>query len=86
MKDNSKKICKSINESINLDSFYMFVYGDTWCGKYGFTPFDDTVINTDKVLMECLQIKSNQIKSNQIKSNQIKSNQIKSNQIKSNLI
>jgi hypothetical protein len=30
LKDNSKKICNSIKELINLDSFYMFVYGDTW--------------------------------------------------------
>jgi len=41
LKDNSNKICKYVNETIDLDSFYMFTHGDTWYGKYGFVPFDN---------------------------------------------
>jgi len=40
LRDTSNKLCSSIGESINLDSFYMLIHGDTWYGKYDFVPFN----------------------------------------------
>jgi hypothetical protein len=39
LKDISEKYCDKVKNSINLDSFYMLVNGNTWYGKYNFIPF-----------------------------------------------
>lgn len=49
LKDNSVKYCKSIEQSIDLDSFYMLLYANTWYGKYGFVPFDNSLISTNEL-------------------------------------
>lgn len=48
LRDTSMKLCKMINKSIDLDSMYMFMYGETWYGKYGFMPFDESHKSTNK--------------------------------------
>ena len=63
LKDNSQKWCKLVKNSIDLDSFYMFVNGKTWYGKYGFVPFDVDNIKTDKYTLK--SYKKNQKKVNE---------------------
>ena len=52
LRDNSTKICKQIKESIKLDSLKMLTTGETWYGNYGFVPFDNYKIKTDKAKMK----------------------------------
>jgi hypothetical protein len=37
---------------IELDAFYMLLYGDTWYGKHGFVPFDEINKTDDEFMME----------------------------------
>lgn len=86
--DTSEKYCNKVNNYINLDSFYMLLYGNSWYGKYGFEPFKkDREINDE---IRKSKYKENQkiVKETSIENTKIEDiliNAIKKNKLKFNI-
>lgn len=39
LRDTSHFYCNNVQDNIDLCTLYMFTHGETWYGKYGFTPY-----------------------------------------------
>lgn len=72
LNDNSRKYCELIEESIDLDSFYMLIHGDTWYGKYGFEPFDTSLKKTNKLVLKDYKQNQKIVKKTLVKNTNIK--------------
>jgi hypothetical protein len=50
--DSSTFYCKDLNGSLQLPVLYTLLYGDTWYGKYGFTPYNSLKNKPSKSLLK----------------------------------
>lgn len=69
--DNSRKLCESVNDLIDLDAFYMFTHGETWYGKYGFVPFNSSNEKTDKSVVSDYKYNQKIVKETLVKDTNI---------------
>lgn len=71
LRDNSRKPCKTVDDSIPFDTYLMFVSGHTWYGKYGFVPFNQISKKTNKEKLKLYTDNQKIIKNTKVKNTDI---------------
>ncbi|AYV75427.1 MAG: hypothetical protein Terrestrivirus1_301 [Terrestrivirus sp.] len=70
--DTSYYYCEKLKDKIEFDSLYMLSHGDTWYGKYGFIPFNETTQKINKDNMKIYENNKKIVNSKLMKNTKIK--------------